>query len=182
MSVPVNVHAMTPGEAEAALPELSALLVDAVEHGASVNFMAGFTAAEAEQYWLKQLDGFRRGDRIWMAAKAGDRMVGTVMCVFAPQPNQPFRAEVVKMLVHSSQRRRGIGAALMTAVEKAALAAGRTLLVLDTGEGEPGEKLYRRMGWLEAGRIPGFGYQPDGTLAGAVIFYKPLAAAPVRAK
>ncbi len=101
-----------------------------------------------------------------------------VMCLLAWQPNQPYRGEVSKMLVHSSRRRKGIGAALMRAVEEQALAAGRTLLVLDTAEGGAGDRLYRRMGWTPFGAVPGFAYDTRGNPETAVFFYKQLASTP----
>lgn len=47
------ITALEPGAYEAAIPELGALLVDAVEGGASVNFMAGVTPAEAAGWWTE---------------------------------------------------------------------------------------------------------------------------------
>jgi GNAT superfamily N-acetyltransferase len=175
----VTIRAIDAAEAKRHLPALSALLVDAVAHGASVNFMAGFTAAEADIYWTRQIDGLAAGDRIWLLAEEERRIVGTVMCVFAPQPNQPFRADISKMLVLSSQRRRGIGALLMTGAEAAALKAGKTMLVLDTGEGSAGDRLYRRCGWTPIGSIPSYAYTTDGKPEAATFFYKQLAPTPV---
>jgi GNAT superfamily N-acetyltransferase len=172
------IRELMPIDVEQAMPLLSALLVDAVDHGASVNFMASFTLAEAEAYWRKQLDGFRGGDRIWLAAEAEGRIVGMVMCVFAPQPNQPYRADVSKMLVHSRMRNRGIGALLMRGIEAAAATAGKTLLVLDTEAGSAGDRLYRRMGWTPFGTVPGYAYATDGRPCAATFFYKELAPAP----
>jgi GNAT superfamily N-acetyltransferase len=60
--------------------------------------------------------------------------------------NQPHRADLVKMLVHRRARRRGLGAALMTAAEAMARDCGRTLLVLDAVTGDAGERLYTRLG------------------------------------
>jgi GNAT superfamily N-acetyltransferase len=171
-----SIHA---AEATRLLPELSELLVDAVAHGASVNFMAGFTHEEAAAYWIKQIAGLRAGDRIWLIAEREGRPVGTVMCVFAPQPNQPFRADVSKMLVHSSARRQGIGAMLLHEIEAAALAAGKTTLVLDTGAGSAGDRLYRRGGWTAIGSIPGYAYTTEGHPEAATFFYKQLAPTPV---
>lgn len=174
----VSVQLADPDAVAEALPRLAELLVDAVESGASVNFMRGYSRQEAQHYWEKQLAAFRSGDRLWLLAKRGDTVVGMVMCLFAQQPNQPFRADIAKMIVHSSERRRGIGAMLMRAVEEAAFAAGRTTLVLDTGTGESGERLYRRMGWTEIGTVPNFAYAPDGRPAAATIFAKELAPPP----
>jgi GNAT superfamily N-acetyltransferase len=175
----VTLRSIDALDATRLLTPLSALLVDAVLHGASVNFMAGFTLAEASGYWEKQIAGLAIHDRIWLVAEEAGIVVGTVMCVFAPQPNQPYRADISKMLVHSSQRRRGIGEQLMLSIETAALEAGKTLLVLDTGEGGAGDRLYRRCGWTPIGTIPGYAYTTRGRPEGATFFYKEIAAIPV---
>jgi GNAT superfamily N-acetyltransferase len=104
------------------------------------------------------------------------------MCVFAPQPNQPFRADVSKMLVHSAHRKRGIGAALLTAIEAAAVEAGKSLLILDTTAGSAADRLYRRMGWMPFGTAPGYAYAPDGRLDDATFFYKQIAPTPTWTK
>jgi GNAT superfamily N-acetyltransferase len=175
----VTIRPIDAAEANRQLSALSGLLVNAVAHGASVNFMAGFALQEAETYWIRQIAGLAGDDRIWLVAEQDGNLVGTVMCIFAPQPNQPFRAEVSKMLVHSSQRRQGIGVMLMTAIEDAALKAGKTMLVLDTSEGSAGDRLYRRCGWTAIGSIPGYAYTTDGKPEAATFFYKQLAPTPV---
>jgi GNAT superfamily N-acetyltransferase len=175
----ITIRSIDHHDALRALQPLSALLVDAVAHGASVNFMAGFTLARAEAYWRKQISGLAHHDRIWLVAEQAGELVGTVMCIFAPQPNQPFRADISKMLVHSSHRQQGVGAQMLAAIETAALQAGRTLLVLDTGEGSAGDRLYRRCGWTTVGTIPGYAYTTDGKPEGATFFYKQLAPTPV---
>jgi GNAT superfamily N-acetyltransferase len=175
----VLIRPLDVDQATRLLPTFAALLVDAVAHGAGVNFMAGFSHAEAEAYWSRQIAGFAEGDRAWIVAEDGDSVVGTVMCLFAPQPNQPFRGEISKMLVHSSCRNRGIGAMLMTAIEAEALKAGKTFLVLDTTAGSAGDRLYRRMGWTPFGTAPGYAYAPDGRLDDATFFCKQLAPTPV---
>jgi GNAT superfamily N-acetyltransferase len=175
----VSIRTISPADARHLLPGLSALLVDAVAGGAGVNFMAGFTAEEATAYWTRQIDGFATGDRVWVVAEDAGKVVGTVMCVFAPQPNQPYRADVAKMLVLSSHRQQGLGAALLTAIEAEALTAGKTLLILDTTAGSAADRLYRRMGWTPFGTAPGYAYAPDGRLDDATFFYKQIAPTPV---
>ena len=175
----VTTRLIDPEEAARLLPVFADLLVDAVAHGASVNFMAGLKQAEAEAYWRRQIDAFRGGDRIWLVAEEAGDVVGMVMCVFFWQPNQRFRGEISKMLVRSDNRGRGIGTALMRAIEAAALAAGKTNLFLDTETGSAGDRLYRRMGWTELGVIPNVAYRPDGSLAAATVFYKEIAPPPV---
>jgi GNAT superfamily N-acetyltransferase len=90
------------------------------------------------------------------------------------KPNGSHRAEVQKLIVARPFRGQGIGAALMTAVEAAAREAGRWLLVLDTRQGDTAERLYRRLGWVEAGVIPDFALNSEGTADATVVFYKRL--------
>jgi hypothetical protein len=63
---------------------------------------------------------------------------------------------------------------LMQRAEQAARGLGRKLLTLDTREGDAAEPLYRAMGWNEAGRIPGFALDADGTPRATVFFWKKL--------
>ena len=79
---------------------------------------------------------------------------------------------VTKLLVDPAFRRRGIGRALMLRVEQAARGIGRRLLVLDTRAGDDGERLYRSLGWQEAGIIPGYAMEAGGGLSDTVLFWK----------
>lgn len=168
----IAIRALDAAEAAGRVPALAGLLVDAVAHGASVNFMAGFADAEAGAFWRAQLPEIATGGRRLLVAEDAGRLAGCVVLTFAPQPNAPHRGEVTKMLVHSAQRRRGIGRALLGAAEAAARAAGRTLLLLDTEAGSAGEALYRACGWCWVGAIPGHALRPDGTPAATSVFYK----------
>lgn len=168
------IQSLDTATAEARLPELAALLVDAVAHGASVNFLAGFSAAEGERFWRAQLPGIAASERMLFVAEAEGRLLGTVMLSLAPQPNAPHRAEIGKMLVHSGARRQGLGRRLLEAAEAAALAAGRTLLLLDTETDSAGERLYRSCDWTALGVLPDYAFTPDGRLAPTTYFYKAL--------
>lgn len=159
------------------LDELSALLLDAVAHGASIGFLAAISRAEAVHYWRSILDELPGGARILLGAfdEAG-RLTGAVQLAMATRPNSRHRAEVQKLLVFGATRRRGVGAALMARVEAEALARERTLLFLDTSIGAAGaEKFYDQLGYVRAGGIPDYAANPDGRLVPNVIFYKRLA-------
>jgi hypothetical protein len=66
-----------------------------------------------------------------------------------------------------------VGAAVLAAAEAAALAAGRTLLVLDTASPEA-ERLYERAGWRRVGEIPRYALMPDGPHCSSTVYYKDL--------
>jgi GNAT superfamily N-acetyltransferase len=152
------------------------VLVDCVEGGASVSFMLPMTRAKAESFWREAGLSLVRGERVLLAAhdEAG-AIVGTVQVVFAPQENQPHRADLSKMLVHRRARRCGVGAALLAAAEAHARRAGRTLLVLDTANPQA-ERLYARAGWQRVGVIPDYALMPDGPSCDTTLFYKALGA------
>jgi GNAT superfamily N-acetyltransferase len=168
----VQVRRLEAAEARAELDALARVLEDCVAGGASVNYMAPFTVAEARSAFEGFVDAVEQGGRVLLAAYADGTLVGTVQLVFATQPNQPHRGEIAKLLVHRSARRRGIAALLMERAEAEARAEGRTLLVLDTATGEAAERLYVRMGWNRVGVVPGFALYPDGRPCDTTVFWK----------
>jgi GNAT superfamily N-acetyltransferase len=94
--------------------------------------------------------------------------------MLAQPENQPHRADLAKMLVHRRARRRGLGAALLSAAEATARESGKTLLVLDAVTGGDAERLYGQMGWQRVGAIPGYALLPRGGLCSTTIFYRDL--------
>jgi hypothetical protein len=59
------------------------------------------------------------------------------------------------------------------AAEEAARKAGKTLLVLDTANGDA-ERLYARLGWTFAGTIPDYALWPQGGLCSTHLYYRRL--------
>ena len=86
-----------------------------------------------------------------LVARDAEVIVGTVQLQPAWALNQPHRADVAKLLVHRRARRRGVGRALMAALEQAASESGFTLLLLDTCRGNDAERLYASTGWIHVG-------------------------------
>ncbi len=170
------ITALEPGVYEAAIPELGALLVDAVEGGASVNFMAGVTPAEAAGWWKESIPQVADGTITAFVARdeKDGAMIGSTILIRSRNPNAPHRAEIGKVMVHRSARRRGLGRALMAAAEARARADGRWLLILDTEAGSPADALYRSLGWKVIGTMPNHAYRSNGSLAPTTYFWKDL--------
>jgi len=158
----------------AAIPELAELLVDAVETGASVGFLPPLTAADAERWWGTLTDDVSMGRVLVLLLRVDGRTLGTAQLRLAQLPNARHRAEVAKVLVHTSARRRGYGRMLMAAIEAAARNAGRHLLVLDTLSGSDAEGLYARLGWTRVAEIPQYAEVPHGRFAATTVYYKDL--------
>jgi GNAT superfamily N-acetyltransferase len=169
----VAVAALAPAEFDAAVPDLAEVLSLCVEGGAGVSFLQPFPPEAAARWWRSLSQRVHEGSIVVLTAREGAALLGTVQLHPAPQPNQPHRAEVAKLLVHPGARNRGIAEALMRRLEQEALARGRWLLTLDTASGAA-DRLYRRLGWNEVGRIPDYALWPDGRLSDTTVFYKRL--------
>ena len=152
--------------------DLCALLIDAVDSGASVGFLPPLSAADAQGYWEGVRRALHGGGRWLFGAFSGGRLVGSVQLDLAGMANGSHRAEVMKLFVHRSARRQGVARALMLAIESQARAAGRTLLVLDTRHGDEAERLYRALGYVQAGVIPRYARSASGELAPTIIMYR----------
>ena len=152
---------------------LAELLIDCVEGGASVSFMLPLSMARALAFWQGVGAGVARGERALFVAEDESGIVGTVQLVLEQPENQPHRADLSKMLVRRSARRRGLGEALMRAAESAARECGKSLLVLDTASADA-ERLYARLGWQRCGSVPGFALLPHGGLCATTFFYREL--------
>ena len=161
----IRIEEIDAGGLERRMAGFTDVLHAAVLAGASVNFIWPFPRAEAEAFWTaKVLEPLGAGERILWAALDGDQVCGTVQLLLDMPPNQRHRAEVTKLLVHPRWRRRGIGRALMDALDARAAALGKTLVTLDTRTGDAAQPLYAAAGYRVAGEIPLFAMTPEGAI------------------
>jgi GNAT superfamily N-acetyltransferase len=160
---------------ETAIPGLADLLVDAVEGGASVNFLDGLTVEDATDWWRARADQLADGTiTAFVATDPTGLILGCTLLMRSRNPNSPHRAEIGKVLVHRTVRRQGLARRLMAAAEDAARAEGRWLLILDTQTESDAEQLYRALGWHEFGKVPNHSLLTDGTLSPTTFFWKDL--------
>jgi ribosomal protein S18 acetylase RimI-like enzyme len=169
-----TINCYSPEQARNTLPALDHLLQNAVDNGASIGFLPPLSEQEARDYWTTTIAQLEQGTRLLLVAHEGEQVLGSVQLELVTKPNAPHRAEVQKLMVHTSHRGQGIGRALMVALEDAARSEGRTLLVLDTREGDVAEALYRKLGYLFVGAIPQYVISEDGTFSSTLLFYRLL--------
>lgn len=150
------------------LDELSDLLIRVVDDGASIGFLPPLPYSEAKRYWENVLTT----GVILFVAKMDNQITGTVQLHLCTKPNGTHRAEVAKLMTHPDYRRLGIGRSLMQKVEERARQEGRSLLVLDTREGDPSNLLYSSLGFIQAGRIPHYAQSASGGLDATIFYYK----------
>jgi ribosomal protein S18 acetylase RimI-like enzyme len=174
MTADVDV-ALLPAQPSAGdLADLADLLIDVVDHGAAVHFVPPLARDLADGFWADCIASANAGKRCILVARdrANGRILGSVQLVIDTPANQQHRADVSKLLVHSHARRRGIARQLMLALERHAALLQRTLLTLDTRAGDAGEALYRQLGYVVVGSIPGYSRDITGDFSASVYFYK----------
>lgn len=173
------IRQMDGAAARAALDGLCDVLVDCVEGGASVGFMSPYGRDDAVRYWQSVFPAVEDGGTLLFTAEDETGCIlGTVQVGIRQFPNQPHRADLKKLLVHSAARGRGIARQMMEKAEAEAVRHGRVLLVLDTATGSPAEDVYRRLGWSAAGIVPDYALYPDGRYCSTTFYYKRLGPLP----
>ncbi len=156
------------------LDDLSVLLVNCVDAGASIGFLPPMDITEARAYWQSIGDAITRDAVILLIAEIDSRVVATVQLAPYNKPNGMHLADVRKLMVHTDARQQGIAKALMLELERLAHSIERTLLVLDTRQGDVSELLYQGLGYQKVGVIPGYALNGDGIYDPTVYYYKDL--------
>lgn len=170
-----TITSLTADAYGAALDDLGALLVDTVDGGASVGFLAPLDPAAARAWWASREDDLAAGRHaMWVARRSDGTVVGTVQVHPGAMPNGRHRGEVVKLMVHQEARGAGLGRRLLAAAEDGARDLGLSVLVLDTETGSPAEKLYASSGWTQCGVIPDYARDAHGELRPTTLFAKRL--------
>ncbi|AIK35424.1 acetyltransferase domain protein (plasmid) [Bacillus pseudomycoides] len=150
------------------IEELSELLKTVVDDGASIGFLPPLEQEESTKYWQTVL----APEVILFIAKINNKVAGSVQLHLITKPNGIHRAEICKLMTHPNFRRNGIGRSLMQKAEERAKQESRSLLVLDTREGDPSNRLYKSLDYQESGKIPGYAISPNGELDATIIYYK----------
>lgn len=152
------------------MEELSELLIQVVEDGASIGFLPPVALADAMNYWEEVLNP----EVILFVAKRNNRIVGSVQLHRCAKQNGVHRAEIAKLMTHPNYRRNGIARLLMKSAEERAMREERSLLILDTREGDPSNNLYASLGYIEVGKIPNYVKSVSGEFQATIYYYKIL--------
>lgn len=150
------------------MEELSELLQKVVDDGASIGFLPPMKQEVALKYWEDVL----ALDVILFIAKINNEIAGSVQLHLCTKENGMHRAEIAKLMTHPHFRRQGVARTLMKAAEERAKQENRSLLVLDTREGDPSNELYKLLDFIESGRIPYYAQSANGELDSSVFYYK----------
>ena len=154
--------------------DLIVLLLDAVGHGASVGFMNDLDQPQASRYFNEVHAQLEQGNLLLWVLVEDQRVLASVQLALCQKANGLNRAEVQKLLVHSSARRHGLGQQLMNTLELAARQHKRGLLYLDTEAGSGAEAFYQSLRYTKIGELPDYCQSPDGRYSPTAIYFKTL--------
>ena len=174
----IAVRPLDPPEAGRRRTALIHLVQDAVEGGASIGFVLPLKRRELEAYWQSVVAAMCGGEHHLLAAFDDGQLIGAAQLALEPRPNGRHRAEIMKLMVQRTHRRRGVARLLMAAAIELAARAERTLLLLDVHTGDPAEALYRSLGFVRFGEVPRYAREPDGGLAASSFYYLELPTTP----
>ena len=172
----LRMATLSAAETETLLPELAELLHASVHAGASVSFVLPYSPDDALAFWRdKVLPGVAGAACCWRppgGRQAGRR--GAARLRHPAQSTAPRRG--AQAAGASGFPAPGHRAGLDGKVEALAVAAGRSLITLDTRTGDRAEPLYASLGYVTVGVIPGFSRDSHDAhrLDGTTIMYKQL--------
>ncbi len=150
------------------LDELVNLLKLVVDTGASIGFLPPLDVDTARAYWAEVMNP----STLLFIAIIDSTIVGTIQLHLCTKENGQHRAEIAKLMTHPAYRRKGIAKKLMESAEEKAKQLGRSLIILDTREGDPSNILYKSLHYIEVGSIPRFAQSANGELESTIIYYK----------
>ena len=140
------------------------------------NCFSANTLAEVQERIAESLQGAKEETQVLFVAEAGGTVVGTGTFVRNTSPLYAHRAEVGGLVVHPDYQRQGIARRLVAQIAEIAASMGLEMLEIGCRGGTPAEEVYRRLGFIEWGRLPRGLAEPWGEhkVYDIVRFYMPL--------
>jgi GNAT superfamily N-acetyltransferase len=166
-----QLRRLSAAEIESNSQILAGLLIDSVDAGASMGFHPPLSMDKAQSFFTEVGKSVGKGHALLLGAFLDGRLIGSVQLKMESRENGSHRAEVAKLLVHSSARGRGIAVGLMNRLVELAIENKKSLLMLDTETGSAAEFLYRKLGWQELGVISGHTLEKDGSPSSTTFFW-----------
>ncbi len=186
----ISVRRIDGDEAIARAEALADVLIDCVDGGASVSFMAPLPRSTALAFWLDIAAAVARRERVLLIAEdASGQLVGTVQLIVSLPENQPHRGRCRQDAgapQRATPRRRPAfdGGARRGRAQRGQERAGarygdrrrcrtplsaRRLAACRRGA-EIAERLYQRAGWQRVGVVPKYALMPDGEFCATTFF------------
>lgn len=149
-----EVHAVTAVD-ETLRRELLALWTAVTNAGGAVGFVPPVTEDDVAPTLDDLVRRAREGRALIVLLTVDGRTAGFAVLLRAASPLRRHWATVLRVQVHPSMQGAGLGRVLMRGVHELARADGLEFLHLGARDGTGVAGFYRRLGYVEVGRLPG---------------------------
>ncbi|KAB5545948.1 acetyltransferase [Coniochaeta sp. 2T2.1] len=182
-----STHVFSQSEHSQLVPYLAALHASCITHDHMIGtFLPPLHHEKLLSWWKERIAEVSAGTRVIVLLLTdpepgqraqGKELMGVAMLGMPKSETGPFRGYVEKVLVSTKYRGHGGARALMQEIETEAVRQGRRLLTLDVESDTPAEGAFRRMGYIEVGKIPKYALSPaTRQMRPQTFFYKDLGA------
>jgi acetyltransferase len=151
--------------------EFADLLDDAVTVGGTVGFLLPMSEDKLERYWGGVARDMEAGERELLAAIEHGKVIGALQIAYEKAESVRHRADLQKLIVHSSDHRRGVARALLVDALERMPALGLMMYTITTFKDGAAEALVRSLMFTRYGMMPHYGLTPDGKLHDASMHY-----------
>ena len=134
------------------------------------------TLEEVQARLTRTLEMFEEGTGVQLVAEFEGAVVGTAYLRRDPNPLRAHRAQLDDSVVHGGYWRRGFARQLVEECFRFARSLGIEIVEVSVRGGTPAEHVYRRLGFIECGRLPRGIVEPWGEqqVFDEVFFYQPV--------
>ncbi|KAK4100322.1 hypothetical protein N658DRAFT_428085 [Parathielavia hyrcaniae] len=108
----------------------------------------------------------------------GTDLRGLAMLKLSETETGSFRGQIDAVLVDRKHRRQGGAKMLVAALEYEASRRGRSLLLVDTETDSAGETVFKKLGYIEIGKVPHFSRTLANGKKGETFLYKEFLPSP----
>lgn len=156
------------------LADLVELLLDAVEQGAAIGFLAPLSAQEAQDYWQSVNAELQQNTRQVILVRVDEKVVGAIQLLASAKANALHRITVEKWMVHSAYQGQGLGSGLLQGAEKVAASLNGELLICEAQAKGRSETVLASHHWQKVGDIPHYFRTVTGNFHDCAIYYKSI--------
>lgn len=140
------------------------------------NIFSANTLNEVRERTAGNLQAYAEGQALFLVAEANGHVVGTLRMAFNRSPWGPHLCELNDLVVNPAFQRRGLARRLLEECKVRAAEKGIQMITVGARGGTPPEEVYRHLGFVEYGRLPGGMIEPWGNhdVYDEVMFYMPV--------
>ena len=140
------------------------------------NIWSRNTPNEVKERIAKNIKKINEGNLIQLVAEIDNHVIGTISLIQDEHPMRYHRWLIGDFVVNPLFQRQGIGKKLFKEIKKNAIDKNVSIVEVTTRGGTLAEKVYKKLGFIELGRIPAGLLEPwnDNKAFDEVMFYMPL--------